>query len=119
MIIADTLPLTAPAASQPDVSAARRLAESGEDAALREVAQDFEAAFIAQMLTHSGLSEALTSGEGSMASAFGTFYVEQLAEQMTESGGIGMAEKIYSRLKQYGEPVDPTLNALLSDEAQP
>lgn len=75
---------------------------SESDAALKAVAKDFEASFIAQMLTHSGLAESMTSGEGKMASAFGTFYVEQLAERMADSGGIGMADSIYRQLQQYG-----------------
>lgn len=69
--------------------------------ALTAVARDFEAAFIAQMLTHSGLAESLTSGEGKMAAAFGSFYVEQLAERMADQGGIGMAESIYKQLERY------------------
>ena len=74
-----------------------------DKAALKAVAKDFEAAFIAQMLTHSGLAESLTSGEGKMASAFGSFYVEQLAERMADQGGIGMADSIYKQLERYGQ----------------
>jgi flagellar protein FlgJ len=69
--------------------------------ALKAVAKDFETAFIAQMLTHSGLAESLTSGEGKMAAAFGSFYVEQLAERMADQGGIGMADSIYKQLERY------------------
>lgn len=69
--------------------------------ALKAVAKDFETAFIAQMLTHSGLAESLTSGEGKMAAAFGSFYVEQLAERMAGQGGIGMADSIYKQLERY------------------
>jgi flagellar protein FlgJ len=71
--------------------------------ALKAVAKDFETAFIAQMLTHSGLTESLTSGEGKMAAAFGSFYVEQLAERMAEDGGFGMADSIYEQLERYGQ----------------
>ncbi|GHA89382.1 hypothetical protein GCM10009069_10570 [Algimonas arctica] len=78
------------------------VAGAKDTAALKEVAKDFEAAFIAQMLTHSGLAESLTSGEGKMASAFGSFYVEQLAERMADQGGIGMADSIYRQLERYG-----------------
>ncbi|MGJ8560758.1 MAG: rod-binding protein [Litorimonas sp.] len=80
------------------------LADGAQDKeALKAVAKDFEAAFIAQMLTHSGLAESLTSGEGKMAAAFGSFYVEQLAERMSDQGGIGMADSIYKQLERYGE----------------
>lgn len=76
-------------------------AQSAEPDALKAVAEDFEAAFIAQMLTHSGLSEAMTAGEGKMASAFGSFYLEQLADKMAEDGGFGMADTIYKQLERY------------------
>lgn len=94
--------------TQPLVSPQRPVAQTASSAtdpqnqdALKAVAADFEAAFIAQMLTHSGLADALTSGEGKMASAFGSFFVEQLAEQMSEMGGIGMADSIYKQLSRY------------------
>jgi len=74
-----------------------------DKAALKAAARDFEAAFIAQMLTHSGLAESMTSGEGKMAAAFGSFYVEQLAERMADQGGLGMADSIYRQLERYGE----------------
>ena len=74
--------------------------------ALRAVAEDFEAAFIAQMLTHSGLAESLTSGDGKMAEAFGSFYVEQLAERMADDGGFGMADSIYNQLQRYEQGGD-------------
>lgn len=69
--------------------------------ALRAAASDFEAAFIAQMLTHSGLADALTSGEGQMASAFGSFFVEELAGEIAAMGGMGLADSIYKQLERY------------------
>lgn len=74
---------------------------TGDETSMKQVAQNFEAAFIAQMLTHSGLADAMTSGEGKMASAFGSFYIEELATQMAGDGGLGLADSIYSQLKQY------------------
>lgn len=71
--------------------------------ALQDAASDFEAAFIAQMLTHSGLAESLTSGEGQMASAFGTFFIEHLAADMAQSGGLGLADSIYKQLERYDQ----------------
>lgn len=73
----------------------------GDEEALKGAAADFEAAFIAQMLTHSGLADALTSGEGKMASAFGSFFVEELATEMAAMGGIGLADSIYKQLERY------------------
>jgi len=54
---------------------------------IREAAHDFEAAFITQMLTFSGLGKT-------------GFYIESFAEQMTEAGGLGLAERFYTDLLQ-------------------
>lgn len=94
--ISSSLLSNSPATSP--ISAPQAVAEKK---AVEQVAMDFEAAFIAQMLTHSGLADALTSGEGKMASAFGSFFVEHLAEEMAQSGGIGMADIIYKQLERY------------------
>ena len=67
---------------------------------IREAAHDFEAAFITQMLTFSGLGKALTTGGGEIMSAFTGFYIESFAEQMTEAGGLGLAERFYTDLLQ-------------------
>ncbi|MGB3455857.1 MAG: rod-binding protein [Litorimonas sp.] len=112
--------LSARLASGPTASPGTDAADGTDKAkqsALRAVAQDFEAAFIAQMLTHSGLDEALTSGSGSgstdIAAAFGTFYVERIADEIAQSGGLGMAEVIYRQLERYdadgaaGAPLRP------------
>lgn len=63
-------------------------------------AQKFEAAFISQMLNHSGLAEALTGSGGEAVSSFSQFYLENLAQKITEDGGFGLAEKIYNNIKQ-------------------
>jgi len=72
-----------------------------EEARLREAAKRFEQSFIAQMLTYSGLAESLTSGEGKGAEAFTTFYIDQLAERLSDQGGFGLADTIYKRLALY------------------
>ena len=53
--------------------------------AIRKSAQDFEAAFLTQMLTFSGLGKALTAGGGEDMAAFTGFYIESLAEKITEA----------------------------------
>lgn len=73
------------------------------DEDLRRAATEFEAAFIGQMLTFSGVGEALVSGEGKMASAFTGFFVEALAADLAETGAFGLAEKFYEKLKTDGE----------------
>ena len=93
-------PLTS--TSSTSKSAVQAAADSSDkESALRAVADDFEAAFVAQMLTHSGLADAMTSGEGKMAEAFGSFYIEQLAEKITDNDGFGLADSIYKQLERY------------------
>lgn len=69
------------------------------DEALRESAKAFEAAFLAQMLTHSGLAKSLSANGGFGGEAFSTLLVEQYAAQIVEQGGFGLAEKIYEQLR--------------------
>jgi len=71
-----------------------------EKEAIRSSAHDFEAAFLTQMLTFSGLGKALTVGGGEAVSAFTGFYIESLAEKITEAGGLGLADKFYQDLLQ-------------------
>lgn len=74
--------------------------------AIRKSAQDFEAAFLTQMLTFSGLGKALTTGGGEDMAAFTGFYIESLAEKITEAGGLGLAERFYQKLLQTSELED-------------
>ncbi len=66
--------------------------------AMRKAAQDFEASYIAQMLTFSGLDKALMAGGGEDVSAFTSFYIQSFAEQIADNGGFGLAEKFYDRM---------------------
>lgn len=74
------------------------------EAALREVAQDLEAAFLAEMLKHAGFGEARDSfgggvGEEQMSSLLRAEHANALAAQ----GGVGLAESIFqSLLRQSG-----------------
>lgn len=69
----------------------------------REAAQDFEAAYIAQMLTFSGLDKALMAGGGDDMAAFTSFYIESFADQIVEKGGFGLADKFYDRIVKLNE----------------
>ena len=62
-------------------------------------ARAFEAAFVAQMLSHSGLADAVGAEAGFAGEAYSTLMVEQYANQLVEDGGFGLAEKIYEQLK--------------------
>ena len=73
-------------------------------AALREVAQDLEAAFLAEMLKHAGFGESRDSfgggvGEEQMSSLLRVEHANMLADQ----GGIGLAESIFQSLLRQSE----------------
>lgn len=89
-------PLAGPAAGgAPATGAAAQ-----RDAELRQSAKAFEAVFVAQMLSQSGLGEAIAADGGFGGEAFSGFLIEQYADQLTEKGGFGLAERIYEQLRQ-------------------
>ena len=79
-----------------------KLAEQHDDA-IRQKAVEFEAVFIGQMLTFSGLDKALMVGGGEDASAFVGFYIDQFAEKIAQKGGFGLADKIYTQMTRISE----------------
>lgn len=72
--------------------------DSKENDEAWEMAKKFEAAFISQMLVHSGFAKALTSSGGEDVAGFSQFYMESLAKDMSDAGGFGIAEDIYSNM---------------------
>ncbi|MEL7164921.1 MAG: rod-binding protein [Pseudomonadota bacterium] len=71
-----------------------------KDAKLLKAAQKLEASFLAEMLKAAGYGEARDAfGGGAGEEHFSSFLVDAQAEKMVESGGIGLAEHIYSSLK--------------------
>lgn len=71
------------------------------DAAARAAALDFEAAFLAEMLKHSGVNEMpSTFGGGAGEDAFASLLTDEYARLITERGGIGLAEQVFEILKQ-------------------
>lgn len=67
--------------------------------ALRKVATEFEAVFLAEMLSHTSLGQTSeTFGGGAGEDAFGSFLTREWATEMAESGGIGLSEAILQSL---------------------
>ena len=69
------------------------------DPELRVAAEAFEAAFLAEMLTHAGLGrtpEAFGGGHGE--DAFASLLVREQAQLLTARGGIGLADAIHAAL---------------------
>jgi flagellar protein FlgJ len=72
---------------------------------LRAVAQDLEAAFLAEMLKHAGFGGSNDSFGGGVGEAqFASFLTQEHARLLAERGGIGLAENIYRALVARGAP---------------
>lgn len=83
---------------------ASKRAPEVEDAAVRKLAKEFEAQFIAEMLKHSGLNETSSSfGGGEGEGAFASYLTQAYAEKLADAGGIGLAESIYQAMLSKGE----------------
>lgn len=88
-------PLTAPPPLPPD-----------RTDPLMEKAEEMEAAFLAEMLAHSGLDPAegpFAGGAGE--TQFTSFLRQEQARLMVEKGGIGLAELIFRTMTE--RPHDP------------
>ncbi|MBK0325726.1 rod-binding protein [Rhodobacteraceae bacterium F11138] len=68
---------------------------------LRKAATDLEAAFLAEMLKSAGLGKSRTTmGGGAGEDQFGSILVRAQADQIAQSGGIGLAESLFHALKE-------------------
>ncbi len=68
---------------------------------MMDKAQEMEAAFLAEMLAHSGLGEregAFGGGEGE--AQFTSFLRQEQARLMVEKGGVGLAELIFRTMSE-------------------
>ncbi|MFQ5567803.1 MAG: rod-binding protein [Paracoccaceae bacterium] len=74
-----------------------------ENVRLRAEAERFEAAFLAEMLRHSGLGrmpETFNGGPGE--AAFAGTLVQEYATRIAATGRLGIAERIYDSLAGHG-----------------
>ena len=66
---------------------------------IREVARAFEAAFLAEMLSHAGLGRTPEAfGGGAGETAFASLLVREQARLLSDSGGVGLSEAIVRSL---------------------
>jgi Rod binding domain-containing protein len=97
--------VTLPAAALAERRAVPKPAAATTDAQLRAAAVEFEAVYLAQMLTSMGVArEPETFGGGFGAEAFATFLTEAYAESFVHSRGTGIAEMVYRQLRGGIEP---------------
>lgn len=79
-------------------------APSRREEELLQSAKAFEAVFVAQMLSQSGLGKAIAADGGFGGEAFSSLLVEQYADRLVEQGGFGLAERIYEQLRREEAP---------------
>jgi len=71
------------------------------DDSLRQAAKEFEATFVAEMLSYAGFEKALSSRAGFGGEAFSRLLIDSYAAEIAEGGSFGLADKIYNQLKDY------------------
>lgn len=77
------------------------LPDAQRDKQLRDVAVKLEATFLSEMLSAAGLGKGRTVMNGGAGEdQFQSFLVQQQAERISSSGGIGLAEALFNALKE-------------------
>ena len=76
------------------------VAMHNKDEQLRELATKLEANFLAEMLKSAGFGAARDGfGGGIGEEQFASFVVQNHAQKLAETGGVGLAENIFQSLK--------------------
>jgi peptidoglycan hydrolase FlgJ len=74
------------------------------DAALHKAAEQLEASFLAEMLKFAGAEKVPQDfGGGIGEQQFASFLGQAQAEAMVKHGGIGLADKLYTELKERAD----------------
>lgn len=72
---------------------------AARSAQLMEVAQALEAQFLSEMLKSAGVGETPEGfGGGAGEDQFASFMRDEQAKQMTQAGGIGLAQSLYDAM---------------------
>lgn len=78
---------------------------SGDADAARATAEAFEAAFLAEMLKHTGVNATPESlGGGAGEDAFSSFLTGEYARLIAARGGVGLAEHIFNAITRGSGP---------------
>lgn len=98
--------------SQPAVTAdaATRSPASAAAAQRKQVAGQFEAILVRQMLGKS-VGSMLGGDAGVSGTVYGDMMTDVLAQKLTAGGGLGLAHMIEQQLTPRGEKLDPTAAA--------
>jgi len=62
---------------------------------MRAAAKEFEAVFLSQMLKQAGFDDAF----GSEIGPYSSFMLDEMAGRLADTGGFGLAEKVYEQLR--------------------
>lgn len=101
------LPPTAAAAPVAGPTAAPAAAPADDTAALRAVARELEASFLAEMLKHAGFGESRESfGGGAGEEQFASLLRAEHARALADRGGIGLAESLFRALVARSDAAD-------------
>lgn len=73
---------------------------AADRAAEAKAANEFETAFVAEMLAHAGLDKALSSRSGFGGEAMAGLLVREYAAKIVERGGFGLSELIVSHINR-------------------
>ena len=75
-----------------------------DESALREAARKLEASFLTEMLKAAGVGEQIEGwGGGIGEDQFASFLRRAQADEMSKSGGIGLAESLFEALKERAD----------------
>ncbi len=97
-------PIGSPALARAGAAEPTKGEPTKAETAARKVAQQFEAAFLSEMLKYTGLNaKSETFGGGAGEEAFASLLTDEYARLMSERGGIGLAQQIFEVLKQRSE----------------
>jgi Rod binding domain-containing protein len=99
-----TAPITAAQMAPPQI-APPQIAPGTDDTALRKVAQELEASFLAEMLKHAGFGENKSAFAGGAGEAqFASFLRAEHARALVERGGIGLSQSLFEALAARATP---------------
>ena len=77
------------------------IAPGSNDAALRDAANKLEATFLSEMLKAAGFDDFAAGFDGGPGQEqFASFLRDAQAEEMVESGGIGLAEALFNAMRK-------------------
>lgn len=75
-------------------------ADGSKDAKLRDAAQKLEATFLSEMLKAAGFDKYASGPNIDGNDQFASFLRDAQAEQMAQSGGIGLAESLFNAMRK-------------------